>query len=137
VPAPAPAKAAYKSRGEGYKARLERLKANALAGIAALEAADWLAQVPVIERAIAENQTIRKTLSRDIADYRVVPFKVAEAVHKQARWREILDNLAVKYAASTSYAKEVSRRRGRLSRSLSAFAFIAQGDVERARQFVD
>ncbi len=137
VPAPAPAKAAYKLRGEGYKTRLETLRANALAGIAALEREDWLSRVPLIEKAIADNQALRKTLSRDIADYRVVPFKVAEAVHKQARWREILDNLAVKYASSTSYAKEVSRRRGRLSRSLNAFALIAQGDVERARTFVD
>ncbi len=134
VPAPAATRENYKKRGEGYKARLDKLKANAQAALAALQSDGWLARVPEIERSMAESAGLRRNLSRDVSDYRLVPFRVAEAVHKQPRWREIVDDILVKYAKSTSYGRAVAVRRGKLARFLSIFGLIASGDSEAARR---
>jgi hypothetical protein len=134
VPAPAPVREAYKRRGEAYKDRLAKLKANAQGSLDALQSDAWLSRVAEIDKMMAESRNLRQTISRDISDYRLVPFRVAESVLKQPRWREYLDDLLVKYAKGTSYGREVANRRGRLSRFLSIFGQIASGDVEGSHQ---
>ena len=81
---------------------------------------------------MAESQGLRRNISRDISDYRLIPFRIGEAVLKQPRWREFLDDLLVKYAKSTSYGREVANRRGKLSRFLGIFGQIASGDIDGA-----
>ncbi len=132
VPAPAPARESYKRRGESYKARLANLKANAQASLDALQSDAWQSRIAEIDKLMAESQSLRRNISRDISDYRLVPFRVAEAVLKQPRWREFLDDLLVKYAKGTSYGREVANRRGKLSRFLGIFGQISSGDVEGA-----
>ncbi len=132
VPAAAPARENYKRRGEDYKARLTKLKANATASLEALRSDDWLTKIADIERMTGENGRLRGNLSRDISDYRLVPLRISEAVLKQARWREILDDLLARYAASTSYGRAVASRRGKLSRFLAIFGQVASGDIAGA-----
>ncbi len=130
VPAPAPVRESYKRRGEAYAARLAKLKANAQGALDALQSDAWLSRVGEIEKMLAENSGLRRNISRDVSDYRLVPFRVGEAVLKQPRWREILDDLLVRYLKSTSYGREVASRRGKLSRFLSIFGQIASGDLD-------
>ncbi|UPT74125.1 MAG: hypothetical protein M0D55_20290 [Elusimicrobiota bacterium] len=132
VPAAAPVRENYKKRGQAYKERLERLKANAQSALSALQSDGWLSRVSDIERAMAESSGLRRNLSRDISNYRLVPFRVSEAVLKQPRWREFVDDLLVKYAKTTSYGRAVAQRRGKLGRFLSIFGLIASGDLESA-----
>jgi len=132
VPAAAPTRESYKRRGESYRDRLLKLKANAQASLDALQSDAWASRIAEIDRLMSESQGLRRTISRDISDYRLVPFRVAESVLKQPRWREILDDLLVKYAKRTSYGREVANRRGRLSRFVGIFGQIASGDVEGA-----
>lgn len=134
APAPEPVRASYKRRGESYVERLAALKANAQASLDALRSDDWLSKVAAIEKAMSESRGLRRNLSRDIADYRVVPFRLAEAVLRQPRWREYLDDLLVKYAQSTSYGRAVAARRGKLARFLTIFGQIASGDLDLAHQ---
>jgi hypothetical protein len=132
APAPAPVRESYKRRGESYKERLAKLKANAQASLDALMSDAWLSRIGEIDRMMAENQGLRRNISRDISDFRLVPFRVGEAVLKQPRWREILDDLLIKYAKGTSYGREVANRRGKLARFLSIFGQIASGDLDGA-----
>ena len=81
---------------------------------------------------MADSQTLRRNISRDISDYRLVPYRVAEGVLKQPRWREILDDIIVKYAKGTSYGRDIANRRGKLSRFLGIFGQIASGDLDGA-----
>ncbi|MDD5301615.1 MAG: hypothetical protein PHS14_00785 [Elusimicrobia bacterium] len=132
VPAADAIRETYKRRGRSYQERLAKLKANARASLDALQSDAWLSRVGEIDKMMAESSGLRRTLSRDISDYRLVPFRVGEAVLKQPRWRELLDDLLVKYAKATSYGREVSDRRGKLSRFLGVFGQIASGDLEGA-----
>lgn len=132
VPAPAPVRESYKRRGEAYKGRLDKLKVNAQAALDALQSDAWTARIGEIDRMMSESQGLRRNISRDISDYRLVPFRVAESVLRQPRWRVIVDDLLVKYAKATSYGREVANRRGRLSRFTGIFGQIASGDTEGA-----
>jgi hypothetical protein len=132
VPAPAPVRESYKRRGESYKDRLAKLKANAQSSLDALQSDAWLSRIAEIDKMMGENAGLRRNISRDISDYRLVPFRVGEAVVKQPRWREILDDLLMKYAKGTSYGREVAGRRGKLARFLAVFGQIASGDVDGA-----
>lgn len=134
VPAAPLTRESYKRRGASYTDRLARLKANAQAALDALQSDAWLSRVAEIERLLGESQGLRRTLSRDVSDYRLVPYRAIESVRRQPRWRELLDDLLVKYAKGTSWGREVANRRGRLSRFLSIFGQIASGDVESAHQ---
>ena len=132
VPAPASMRESYKLRGEQYKARLVRLKANAQKALDDLKSDSWLSKLGEIENIMKENRSLRRNLSRDISDYRLVPYHIRQSLVRQARWREYLDNFLVKYAASTSYGRAVAARRGKLTRLLDAFAKIASGNPGRA-----
>ena len=132
VPAAAPTRESYKRRGESYKERLAKLKANAQASLDALQSDAWLSRINEIDKMMAESQSLRRNISRDISDYRLIPFRIGEAVLRQPRWREFLDDILVKYAKSTSYGREVANRRGKLSRFLSIFGQIASGDIDGA-----
>lgn len=132
VPAPAPTRESYKHRGQAYADRLAKLKANAQTSLDALQSDAWQSRIGEIDKLMSENQSLRRNISRDISDYRLVPFRVGEAVLKQPRWREILDDLLVRYAKATSYGREVANRRGKLSRFLGIFGQIASGDLDGA-----
>ncbi len=132
APAPALVRESYKHRGESYKERLAKLKANAQASLDALQSDAWLSRVAEIEKMMGESQNLRRTLSRDISDYRLVPYRIGEAVLKQPRWREFLDDIIVRYAKGTSYGRAISARRGKLSRFLGIFGQISAGDLEGA-----
>ncbi len=134
VPAVAPVRENYKKRGASYAARLAKLKANAHASLDALQSDAWLSRIGEIEKMLAENSGLRRNISRDISAYRLVPFRVASAVLKQPRWRELLDDLLVRYAKSTSYGREVAARRGKLARFLSIFGQIASGDLDASHR---
>ncbi len=132
VPAPAPVRESYKRRGESYQERLLKLRANAQRALDALQSDGWLARIAEIERMMGESASRRRNISRDISNYRLVPFRISEAVLKQPRWREFLDDLLVKYAKSTSYGRTVAGRRGKLSRFLGIFGQISSGDLDGA-----
>jgi hypothetical protein len=130
VPAASPVRESYKRQGADYKSRLQKLKDNAGHALEALRSDAWLSRIGEIEKMMGESQTLRRNISRDISDYRLVPYRVAEAVLRQPRWREYLDDLLVRYAKSTSYGREVSNRRGKLARFLAIFGQIASGDLD-------
>lgn len=132
APAPAAVRESYKSRGVSYSERLAKLKANARAALDALQSEAWLARIGEIDRMMGENQKLRRNISRDISNYRLVPFRIGEAVLRQARWREYLDDLLVRYAKGTSYGRAVAARRGKLARFLGIFGQIASGDLNGA-----
>ncbi|MBI3289223.1 MAG: hypothetical protein HYZ74_06870, partial [Elusimicrobia bacterium] len=94
VPAPAPLRESYQRRGAQYQGRLALLQTNARAALGALTSDAWLARISDIEKAIAKNQSLRRNLSRDISDYRLIPYRIAESTVRQARWRALLDDLA-------------------------------------------
>lgn len=132
VPAPAPARESYKRRGKQYQTRLAQLKVNAQRALAALLTDVWLSRLGEIEKMMGDNAALRRNLSRNISDYRLVPHRIGESLNRQARWREWIDNLLVKYAAPTSYGRAVASRREKLSRYLVIFGLIASGDLETA-----
>ena len=134
VPAASPLRESYKRRGTDYKSRLQKLKDNVSRALEALRSDAWLTRITEIEKMMSESQTLRRNISRDISDYRLVPYRVAEGVLRQPRWREHLDDLLVRYAKGTSYGREVANRRGKLSRFLGIFGQIASGDLEGSHQ---
>lgn len=134
APVPADAKAAYKRRGESYQKRLKLLKDNATAALDILMTDAWEAQAAKAEKLILENSAVRRDLSRDIADYSKVPFRIAESRVVMARWRVYAEDLAIRWAPGTSFAKTASSRRGRLARYRDIFLKIASGDLGNARQ---
>ena len=132
APAAAAVRASYKRRGESYEERLAKLKENARQSLDALRSDGWLSQIAAIEKRMAESRGLRRDLSRDMSDYRLVAYRVAENSFKQPRWREILDDVIVTYAKSTSYGRKVAGRHRRLSCFTAIFGQIASGDLEGA-----
>ncbi|MEK7234286.1 MAG: hypothetical protein AAB268_10755 [Elusimicrobiota bacterium] len=132
VPTAAAIRETYKRRGESYKELLTKRRANAQASLDALRSDAWLSRIDEIAKMLAANQSLRRNVSRNISNYRLVPFRIGEAALRQPRWREFLDNLLVKYAKYTSYGRDVSNRRDKLSRFLGIFGQIASGDPEGA-----
>ena len=132
APAPADERDAYKRRGEGLKAKVAQVKGNAEKALGLLESDAWAGALAEVDRLVAENHDIKRTLSRDIGDYSRVPFGVADSMLTQPRWHEWLDNVAVKWAPSLSYSRAVAFRRGRLARYMNVFELIASGDANAA-----
>ncbi len=133
APVPPDAKAAYLRRGENYAKRLKALKENATEALAILETDAWEAQAAKVEKLVGENSLLRRELSRDVADYSKVPFRIAESRVVLARWRVYAEDLAIKWVPRTSFAKTASGRRGRLARYREVFLKIASGDLAQAR----
>ena len=132
APAAADVRAAYKDRGQALQQRVAAARADAEKASGLLAADSWEASLAEVDRLTASERSARKSLERDIPVYARVPFRVAGALTAQARWREWLDDLAVRWAPSTDYARAVTERRGRLTRWLSAFGEIARGDFAAA-----
>jgi|CXWL01.1.fsa_nt_gi hypothetical protein len=132
VPAPAAVREAYKRRGEQLKARLVGLMDNARQALDDINSDSWLSKLGQIEKRMKANQALRRNLSADISDYRLVPYHIGKSLVRQARWRTYLDNLIVKYAAKTSYGRAVAARRDKLARLLVLFGQIASGDTGRS-----
>lgn len=132
APAPADERAAYKKRGETLKDKVGQVKANAEKALALLEGDAWASSLAQVDKLVADNRDLKQSLSRDIADYSKVPYGVRDSMLVQPRWREWLDDFAVKWAPSLSYSKDVAYRRGRLSRYMNVFGLIASGDANAA-----
>ena len=132
APAPADERDAYKRRGEALKAKVAQVKANAEKALGLLESDAWAGALAQVDALVAANHDLKLTLSRDIGDYARVPFGIADSLMIQPRWRDWLDNFAVKWAPSLSYSKTVAFRRGRLARYLNVFELIASGDANAA-----
>ncbi|MDX6768169.1 MAG: hypothetical protein SF051_01440 [Elusimicrobiota bacterium] len=134
APVPPDAKAAYLRRGETYQKRLKALKDNANQALAILDTDAWEAQAAKVEKLVGENALLRRELSRDVADYTKVPFRIAESRVTLARWRVYAEELAIKWVPRTAFARAAAGRRGRLARYRDVFLKIAAGDLARARQ---
>lgn len=132
APAPAEERDAYRKRGEALKAKVAKVKDNAEKALGLLESDAWAGALAQVDALVAENQDIKRTLSRDIGDYSRVPFGVADSMLTQPRWREYMDDFAVKWAPSLSYSKAVAFRRGRLARYMNVYGLIASGDANAA-----
>lgn len=132
VPAPAADRQAYRRRGEALKAKVAQVKANAEKALAFLESDAWASALADVDKLMAENRDLKANLGRDVEDYSRVPFRAADARVVQPRWRDMLDDAAVKWAPSLTYSRGVSLRRGRLSRLLAVFTTIASGDANGA-----
>ena len=123
---------AYKRRGEALRAAVARIKANAGKALGLLESDAWAGALAEVDRLVAENRSLKRNLGRDVEDFSRVPFLVADSLMTQPRWREWLDDFAVKWAPSLPYSRAAALRRGRLARSLVAFGLIASGDANAA-----
>ncbi|HEX4048810.1 MAG TPA: hypothetical protein VH309_13285, partial [Elusimicrobiota bacterium] len=132
APAPADERDAYKRRGEALKARVAQVKSGAEKALALLESDGWAGALAEVDRLVAVNQDLERALPRDVGDYSRVPFGIRDSMLVQPRWREWLDDLAVKWAPSLSYSRAVAFRRGRLTRYMSVFGLIASGDADGA-----
>jgi hypothetical protein len=132
APCPADERAAYKKRGETLKAKVAQVKTNAEKALGLLESDGWAHSLADVDKLVAENHDLKLTLSRDIGDYAKVPYGVRDSMLTQPRWREWMDGLAVKWAPSLSYSRDVAFRRGRLARYMNVFGLIASGDVNAA-----
>jgi hypothetical protein len=132
APAPADERASYKRRGEGLKAKVAKLKDNAIKAQGLLESDGWASALADVDKLVAENQDLKRALPSDIKDYARVPFAVAESLLTQPRWRVWLDDLAIKWASGLDYSRGVALRRGRLSRYMNVFGLIASGDAAGA-----
>jgi hypothetical protein len=132
VPAPQPQRAAYKRRGEELKAKVAQVKANAEKALGILESDAWASSLGDVDKLTSANRDLKANLGRDVEDYARVPYRAADARVVQPRWREMLDDAAVKWAPTLSYSRGVAQRRGRLTRLLSVFSMIAAGDANGA-----
>ncbi|MFI5363150.1 MAG: hypothetical protein ACHQ49_14380 [Elusimicrobiota bacterium] len=132
APAPADERAAYRRRGTELKAKIDRLKSNAEKALGLLESDAWAGSLAEVDRLVAENQTLKRNLSRDVDDYSRVPFAIASALVVQPRWRVMLDNLAITWTPRLDYSRGVIARRRGLASSMNIFGLIASGDAEGA-----
>ncbi|MBI5881659.1 MAG: hypothetical protein HZB91_00910 [Elusimicrobia bacterium] len=126
------AKAAYKRRGEDYRNRLASLKANDAAAIAALESAGWEHAVAKVQSLLGENAVLRKNLSRNISDYTATPLRLAASRRVRPRWRQILDDLLLRFFPSSSYALSLKKDETQTARFRDVFLKIAAGDLDAA-----
>ncbi len=123
---------AYKARGAALQARVAAVKANAEKAQGLLESDGWAAALGAVDKLVAQNQDLKRSLGRDIDDFTRVPYRLGEAMVEQPRWRVWLDDLAVKWAPTLDYSRGVALRRGRLARFLTVFGLIASGDDDGA-----
>jgi hypothetical protein len=131
-PAAPPTRASYLGRGEELAARVASARADVRKASDLLTNDGWQSALAEIDRLTNSERAARKTLEREVPVYTRVPYRLAGAARTQARWRDWLDDMAVKWAPSTSYAKNVSARRARLSRWLGLFLRISGGDLDGA-----
>lgn len=132
VPAPAATRESYKRRGQALDQRVKRIKANAQKAQGLLEGDSWASSLGQVDSLVADNRDLKAGLGRDVEDFARTPFKIAESRVSQPRWRDMLDDLAVKWAPALSYSRQVAFRRGRLARLLNVFELIASGDANGA-----
>lgn len=129
VPAPQASRDAYKRRGQTLKDRVATVKSNAQKALDVLRSDAWASKLGEVDALVAQNRALKATLARDVEDFGRVPYRVSESAVRQPRWRDALDDLAVKWAPGLSYSRAVALRRGRLARLLNVFSLIASGDA--------
>lgn len=134
VPAPAPMREAYKKRGTAFRNKYAAAKSNAQKAQSLLESEGWASTLTEADRLVAANRSLRRNLLRDTIVFSRVPWRIAGSRARQTRWREILDNLAMKWAPGTAFARAAALRRERLSRYLGVFSQVASGDLDAAAQ---
>ena len=132
LPAPTAQREAYKTRGAALRAKYAQAKSNALKAQGLLESSAWASSLAEVDRLVAANQSLRRNLLRDVEVFSRVPWRIHEYRVVQARWREVLDGLALRWAPGTAFARAVALRRSRLSLYLGVFAQVAAGDLDAA-----
>ena len=131
-PLPEGAKAAYRRRGEEFKGRLAKLKADDEKACGLLESSGWAANIGEIGRLLDEGAVLRKDLNQNIGDYVSAAFRLAGLSGAKPRWREWLDRCAEFLFPESAYARGVAGSKARREIMRDVFAKIARGDLEAA-----
>lgn len=132
APAPAPERESYRRRAETLKTKVAQVKTNAEKALALLESDGWASALGDVDKLMAENRDLKANLGRDVDDLSRAPFRIADARVSQPRWRDYLDDFAVRWAPTLEYSRGVAFRRGRLTRLLGVYTMIASGDANGA-----
>lgn|GEM_PF-1901416 len=132
APALPPTRAAYIGRGEELKAKLTDARAATQKAVDLLTNDGWEARLAEVDRLTGAERAARKDLERDLPVYVRAPYRLNSATRVQARWQDWLDDAALKWAPSTSYAQSVSARRARRARWLAVYEDVARGDLPGA-----
>lgn len=122
----------YKRRGEDYKGKLAKLRANDEAAVNMLESDGWQSSVDAVERALTENTVLRKDLFRNIDDFVKTPYRFAALLSPKPRWRDWLDSAILRFMPSSAQAKALRRQETQKATLVEVFTKIATGDLEAA-----
>lgn len=132
APAPEQTRAAYRRRGEEFKAKLLKVKAEDEAALGFLEADDWAAHAAAVDAAVSRNSPLHKALSRDIGDFAITPFRLQENFAPKPRWRAFLDTYIKRFLPGTAYARRLKAEEKKLDAYKDVFDKIARGDLDAA-----
>ena len=133
VPAPEENRRLYKKRGAELKSRCEQAKDNALKAQKLLESPSWASSLAEVDRLVARNQSLRRNLSRNTEIFSRVPWRIKESSFpRRPRWREILDDLALRWAPGTAFARAAAHRREGRGPYLETFLQVAAGELDAA-----
>ena len=125
-------KQSYARRGEGYARTLSELKGQLQKALAVLYAPDWSARAAEAERLAAAGAQKRKDVPRYARDYVQTAYNLAVLQKPQPRWRQIVDELVMKWLPSTSQGQALLRRHAQKKLLVDVFEKIAAGDLEAA-----
>lgn len=125
-------KASYKRRGEQYLVTLKRVKADAEQAVARLTSDEWLAHLSAVDKSLAESSAARRSIARNISDYRAVPYHLLALDAPKPRWRELLDQYAKRLAPSLAYSRRLLSVDASRAKLKDVFHKIAAGDIEAA-----
>lgn len=125
-------KASYLRRGEDYKASLAKMKANDEAAVAKLESDAWQSELDAVQAALDENANLRRNLSRNIADFRAVPYHLLSLESPKPHWRELIDQYVVQFLPSLAYSRQLRAVQARRDKLKDVFIKIAMGDLDAA-----
>lgn len=125
-------KASYRRRGEGYSENLKRVKASAEQAVIVLSSDGWSSQVDLVQRTLDENSQARRVLSRNIADYRAVPYHLLALDEPKPKWRETLDEYAKRWAPNLAYSRRLLAIDASKEKLKDVFVRIASGDLDAA-----
>lgn len=131
-PVAADAKAAYRRRGQDYEKKLKALKVGDESAVAALETDGWLELMEGVEKTLAECATLRKDLAERISDYVAAPFRLSSLVSDKPRWRQLVDEWAMKLLPGSAYAQRLKGLAKERDILKDVFVKIALGDLDAA-----
>lgn len=123
---------AYAKRGEAYAKLLAELKAQVQQALAILYAPGWEARAAEAEQLAASGAQKRKDLPRYARDYVSTAYNLAMLHRPQPRWRQVLDDLVMRWLPNTEQGQALIRRSGQKRLLIDVFEKIARGDLEAA-----